>query len=569
MTTHHNRVRIGFALAIVTMLLCGAYLMPVSAQRPPPDHRFGAIEAFRDPVAAAEVGVGWERILLYWSELQPSGPDDWNLYHVPNDWLDLAAQADREVVGLIKHTPQWATDGTAGCGVPRGLYLPIDDPGNLWANFVRLVVGKYQGRIDRWIIWNEPDIAPTTYGSEWCGSVDDYYQLLKVAYIAAHQVNPNVTIHLAGLTYWHDQRYLQKLLAVATRDPSAPENGYYFDVVSLHIYFNSETVSEIFSAVRGTLSAYGINKPIWLNETNAPPNSDPQWQMPEANYEINLEEQASFLLQSFALALSQGAQRVAVYKWLDNDLPPGFEPFGIIRPDFSRRPAFDAYRTIVNHYSGTVSAQENRQSLYTVVTLNRGNRTTRVMWARTDAEVTVSLPALASQAMLVEQNGTEQRVMPADGKYTVTLPGARCADVRGCIIGGRTYLLIEEANSDPAPIAPAATSVPESSPTPEIAEVATPTLTVAPSPTPEPTATVTPQPSPTPIITDTPTPTASHTSEPINSPTAVPPTSTPTPWPELSITSVSQPIWPLLLGFAAVALVTAAVSTVFRRPSPE
>jgi len=305
MTTHHSRVRIGFALAIVTMLLCGAYLMPVSAQRPPPDHRFGAIEAFRDPVAAAEVGVGWERILLYWSELQPSGPDDWNLYHVPNDWLDLAAQADREVVGLIKHTPQWATDGTAGCGVPRGLYLPIDDPGNLWANFVRLVVGKYQGRIDRWIIWNEPDIAPTTYGSEWCGSVDDYYQLLKVAYIAAHQVNPNVTIHLAGLTYWHDQRYLQKLLAVATRDPSAPENGYYFDVVSLHIYFNSETVSEIFSAVRGTLSAYGINKPIWLNETNAPPNSDPQWQMPEANYEINLEEQANFLLQSFAPAATR------------------------------------------------------------------------------------------------------------------------------------------------------------------------------------------------------------------------------------------------------------------------
>ena len=53
-------------------------IAPVRAQRQPPDRRFGAIESFRDPVSAAEVGVGWERILLYWSQLQPNGPDDWN-----------------------------------------------------------------------------------------------------------------------------------------------------------------------------------------------------------------------------------------------------------------------------------------------------------------------------------------------------------------------------------------------------------------------------------------------------------------------------------------------------------
>ncbi|MCJ7737028.1 MAG: hypothetical protein MUQ10_06890, partial [Anaerolineae bacterium] len=527
MTSQPAGYRMFLAVTIATILLTGISALPVDAQTTPPDRRFGAVEACWDPVAAAEIGVGWERILLYWSELQPSGRDDWNPYHLPDEWLSNAAQANREVVGLLKHTPQWATDGIAGCGVPRGLYLPVDDPGNLWANFVRLVVEKYQGRIDHWIIWNEPDIAPTEYGAQWCGSVEDYYQLLKVAYLAAHEVNPNVTIHLAGLTYWHDQKYLQKFLAVATSDPGASENGYYFDVVSLHIYFKSETVSDVFRAIRGTLSTHGIQKPIWLNETNAATNSDSQWDYPDANYQIDPDEQASFLMQSFALALSQGAERIAVYKWRDQYFPPeGNEPNGIIRPDYSRLPAVDAYRTIVNNYSGTASAHADRQPEYTVVTLSRGTRTTRVMWARTEVEATITLPALAPQAMLIEQDGTERQVTPVDGQYTVTLPGARCADTRGCIIGGRTYLLVEEAAGDPAPSLPVNTPEPETSATPEASEVVTPTLSSAalPTATSEPTATPTPAPQPSPTPTHTPTSTPSPTSPPTNTPTPLPPT---------------------------------------------
>ncbi|RLC66536.1 MAG: hypothetical protein DRI48_04440, partial [Chloroflexi bacterium] len=116
------------AICHLTFALSG-----VKAQNHPPDLRFGAVEAFRDPVAAVEAGVGWERILFYWSELQPNGPADWNGYHVPDQWLTQAAAAGREVVGLLKSTPAWATDDTPLCGVPRGLFLPPDDPNNLWA----------------------------------------------------------------------------------------------------------------------------------------------------------------------------------------------------------------------------------------------------------------------------------------------------------------------------------------------------------------------------------------------------------------------------------------------------
>ncbi|VAW32814.1 hypothetical protein MNBD_CHLOROFLEXI01-1330, partial [hydrothermal vent metagenome] len=103
------------------------------------DPRFGAVESFWAPNEATQLGVGWERILFYWNEIQPSGPNDWNTLHVPEEWLNEANAQGRQVVGLLKNTPNWATEGDFASGVPNGLYLPVDDPANLWANYVRRV----------------------------------------------------------------------------------------------------------------------------------------------------------------------------------------------------------------------------------------------------------------------------------------------------------------------------------------------------------------------------------------------------------------------------------------------
>ncbi len=536
----------------------GASALTAVAQGPPPDARFGAVEAFRDPVAAAEAGVAWDRILFYWSELQPAGPEDWNGYHVPDDWLDLAAQQGREVIGLLKHTPAWATDGPPGCGVPRGLDLPVDDPGNLWASFVRRVVQIYGDRIHRWVIWNEPDIDQQTYGNEWCGSLDDYYRLLKVAYLAAHQVDPDVQIHLAGLTFWHDRDYLRRFLAHAVQDPTAVEHNYYFDVVSVHIYFQTESVPYIINEMLAALRAYGLQKPIWVNETNASPDSDPDWPLVRPRWRVSLEEQAGFLLQSFALALSAGAERIAAYKLKDVGLPPGGEPFGLLRPDGSRRPAFEAYRLITTYYAGTRSAREERYGLYEIVTLERGDVTTRVLWARTGSDVSVSLPALAPQARLIDQTGAERAIQPEAGQYTLTLPGARCADeYLGCIVGGPTYLLVEEAGGLPPA---SATSVPLPTATPLITatQSVSPTVTLTPSPAPSSTSTPTPLPTetPTPTPTETPTPTATAT-----------PTSTPTPAPSNtpSPTPTSPPPSPTAVSAASPSPLAALPSSLSTR----
>jgi len=424
---------------------------PAAAQS---DNPFGVVEGFWFPDVTCELGVGWERIIFDWAQHQPTGPDDWHTLNVDDRWLKAANQCRREVVALLKHTPEWATDGTPGPGVPRGLYLPVDDPGNVWAGFVRRSAAYYASRgVRHFIIWNEPDISPETYGFEFEGSVEDYARLIKVAYLAAKQGNPAAVIHLAGTTYWHDvntgQRlYMDRLLEQLTADPDAPAHDYFFDVFSLHIYFRTDTVYDIVMEARRLLDSYGLqDKRVWINEMNAAPTDDPQWPVQRPVYQLDLEQQAAYLVQAAALGLAAGVERMAVYKLYDQQLPPGGESFGILSPaDQSPRPAFAAWQTVVRHFSGATRAQRARTESTDVVRLAFSDgHETLVLWARTAASTEVQISASAEKAQLIDQYGNIILLRPVDGFYTLSLPGATCNAVDGCAVGGPVSLLVQPA----------------------------------------------------------------------------------------------------------------------------
>lgn len=402
------------------------------------------------PDLASSVGVGWDRMIIHWYSYQPNNADEWVVPGEETDRIAKAQGAGREVVGLLMGTPQWATDGNFAAGVPRGLYLPIDDPGNVWATFVQRIVRERAGQIKHWIIWNEPDIALSDYGAQFEGTVEDYYQLLKVAYIAANQANPDAVIHLAGLTYWHDVvnkrvPYLERLLKVAGKDPTAYKNNYYFDVLSLHIYFRTETVAEIVSFYQRLLRRYGLKKPIWINEMNAAPSDDPA-QLATPLIPVTMDEQASFIVQANALGLALGVERMAVYKLIDNNLSAGYEPYGLFREDGTARPAADAYRTVTTYFAGTQKAAYIPRYTHYVVTLTRGNTITTVLWSRVGREVPVSLQPTRNivSAVLYDKFGNPNEIAPdARGYYRLKLPAANCGGPYGCAVGGSPWILVE------------------------------------------------------------------------------------------------------------------------------
>jgi len=443
------------ALCLVSGPSASAQTDPDDPPPPPvppithPDRTFGAVETYHTPELADAADIGWTRIIFYWSELKKDGPDTWNEFHAPYWLIDREIEGGREVVGLLQHTPDFATEGSPGSGVPDGLYLPVDDPGNLWAGFVREVVSKYDGRINRWIIWNEPDIPPGTFGTLWEGSPADYYQLVKVAYLAAHEVNPEVQIHLGGLTYWHNPTYLREFLTAASQDPTAAENGFYFDVVSLHVYFKPETTVDIAESLRTQMAEFGLDKPIWINETNAPPYDDPAQPWVEPVFQVTQEMQASFLMQEFALALALDVDRIAVYKWIDEPPPqPGFEPYGLLRNDRSPRPAYAAFEVITTYYADTQDALTIDRPELRQVILDRGEQTTRVFWLKTLDGATISVPALAESARLVDRAGQVTPLTAQAGRYALSLEGAPCQPDAECLMGGPPLLLVEDAPVD-------------------------------------------------------------------------------------------------------------------------
>lgn len=580
--THHSSLIAHHFSRITRYSLLIGLLIPLLAGQAPvgavgaPDRRFGAIDTFDNPAAASALGAGWTRVRFPWADLQPNNDGEWNDSFFTEAQLNAELAAGREVVGLIVNTPHWALDNPNVPGVPRGLTARDDDPANVWATFVRQIAGRYAGRINHWIIWNEPDIWDPTYpGRTWGGDEKTFYQLLRVAYNVIKQTAPGATVHLSAFTYYWDVNYgrtpfFSRLLDEMAKDKSAPGNNYYFDAASANLYFRTDNVYDLIAWHHQQMLVRGFDKPVWLTETNAAPSTDPNWPVADPTFRITLEEQSHFIIQSFAMALAAGASRVAVYKLADvpGDHAANPEPFGLVREDGSRRPAFAAFQIASNYLSGFTSARlDHRDELYAQVTVQRGEGAwTTVVWTRQPAPITIQVPAHAASAIVVDANGRQQRVSARGGQYTLDIAGATCTG--GCLIGGAPKLIVEGAPGvSIAPIAAPPTSQATAAATTattaaiQTAATLTATTLTRPSFTPTATSTLTPTRTATATRTRTPTftPTATFTATPLPTEITVPTaTATPTISPPAPV-EVEADRGGLLIGGAALAVAAAAV----------
>ncbi|WP_420629089.1 hypothetical protein [Candidatus Leptofilum sp.] len=492
----------------------------------PVDYRFGVIESYENPGQANALGAAWTRVRFQWAEVQAGGPGTWTA-SVSDSQINGEIAAGRTVVGLLIGIPDWAREGE----LPRGLHLPHTDPNNTWANFVRESVGRYNGRINHWIIWNEPDVNdPNAPGHTWGGSVQDFFQLQRTAYLAAKEVNPNSTIHLSAFTYFWNPNYIYDFLDVVVADPAAPDHNYYFDALTAHLYFQPDSIFNIIQQFYGAVGSRGIPwKPVWLVETNAPPTDDPAWPVPNWTFLVTQQEQAAFIPQVFAVGMAAGAQRIAIYKMQDtpDDVAANPEPFGLLRMDGSRRPAFTTYQVAVQYLAGMQGIQREHWGHWGQIRLDQGTHATTVLFSRLPAPQTVEVVAEASTAVLVDMWGSRQTISANNGVFTVTVPGAICAQTAGdfCMIGGPVYYLVQSLDGGSAP-APPPVSGPPADENPPAATATVdpdaPTALPQETPTPEATATQTPTEEPTATPTDTPTPDPSPTSTPTATPTNTP-----------------------------------------------
>jgi hypothetical protein len=473
-------------------------------------------------------GAGWDRWPIYWFNVEQSpGAFTWNsqdaavqgdvlhglktnaillgtpgFYHTNHTEPVLPAVPDMSSSSeLVLSEPQ--------TGTPLGVYEPIfsdgtDVPGpgklinpaNVWARFVYEAVNRYKPGgvlaqangwpvgtgVTHWEIWNEPD-----FPFFWDGTVADYARLLKVGYLTAEQADPNAQIIFGGLANYHLQpNYYEDVLTVFDGDPLAAGYHYFHDILATHSYSHSFATWTHVQRAANTMTAHGLNKPIWLNETGVPAWNDypgPVWD-PSSPLRATMEEQAAYVVQTTFYATYAGADAIFHFQLYDacgnqpagSDFPPhngelcGDPNYPVCAGDANglfrnpsdavcftqhpqpetARPNYTAYQLLTNHFRDVQplwwlqpGGRQEWLAFYRPVTAER----LVGMWARFGTDETAVIPATSSSGLLIGSDGVTQTVTAVDGHYQIVLPAATNQnafwDPNLYMIGGRSYILIE------------------------------------------------------------------------------------------------------------------------------
>nr|MBC7244265.1 beta-galactosidase [Chloroflexota bacterium] len=313
-----------------------------------------------------QLGFRWYKQQVEWFRYNPApGQYDWGAL---DRIVDSANAAGIKLLFSVVKAPKWARppeDTDEG---------PPADP-NTFGTFLREMAARYKGRVQAYEIWNEQNLY-----YEWGGlggklNARKYVELLKVAYQAIKSVDPNATVVSGALTPTgyndgniaiDDRIYLEQMYQAGLKN--------YCDAIGAHPsgYNNPPDVrwetyqdpTATFNAkghpswfFRGTMESYRNimlkygdgAKRIWPTEFGWA-SVEGLGVRPATGYEYaadNTEmEQAQFIVQAYQLAKSWGWVG-PMFLWNLNFGPicgPQNEKsaFGIIRPDWSMRPAFAA-----------------------------------------------------------------------------------------------------------------------------------------------------------------------------------------------------------------------------------
>ncbi|HEX9016969.1 MAG TPA: hypothetical protein VF960_13330 [Chloroflexota bacterium] len=496
-----------FAVAPVVALLAVLMLVSTSSAEDSPEYAL-ALDVVPAPVAASnagtrygiaeaynygnvgDLGTSWERLVFSWAGIQPGGPDDWRAdFYFPPETLQRELNRGTDVVGLLQFTPGWAATNPADGqrSVPRNLSAPASDPSNYWARFAGRMAAHYKGRIDKWIIWNEPEFRPGDVGAgqsfTWFGSDEEYYLLLKRAYQAIKAANPDATVLFGATSYWVDinmgrQPFFKRILALAAADPDAAANNYFFDAVGFNIYWAADDILRVFVEMRDAMRARGFEKPIWLTETNAMPFDDGATPKSPNGQRVTMQQQADFSIQALAIGAAAGYQRVGWYRVTDGKVWQDQEVWGLLRDDGTQRPVYSAFKTAVSLFSGATrvsfvplerpdqpfgtpwpkdpNSYYPNWAVYQVVFDRPDGRRVTALWNATDAPLSVRIARRGSGAVLVDKTGAQRGIPDVGGFYTVDLS---TASVKGPFdpdgyhyVGGAPVMLVENGVAPDAPV---------------------------------------------------------------------------------------------------------------------
>lgn len=289
--------------------------------------------------AITDLGVGWIRVDFDWVSMEPTkGQYNWA---IADGLVAMAVKHQLNVFATLAYAPNWAASSVQ----PNDRSGP-KDPAD-WSRFVQAVVNRYKGKISHWGIWNEPNLTHFLWFADStprAQRIQTYVQtILLPGSQAVKAADPDAVVvaldlaHLGGSSFENKahawQPWLEEVLKQAKN---------VIDVISHHTYQSDYTRTLDgsvwpweYPSFLATVQAQGATqKPIWITEIG--------WKTNEIS-EANQATEYTKMLD--AMLGRTWWKRVFPYELRDDANIP--EKWGIVRPDWQRKPAWTAYRDLI------------------------------------------------------------------------------------------------------------------------------------------------------------------------------------------------------------------------------
>lgn len=297
-------------------------------------------DAARDIGGAAEAGFDGVRLTIEWSDIEPvDGELEWT---DTDSEVDAAASRGLPILGVLTWAPTWA--------VPPDHALsshPAPASAARFAEFVSVAAARYRDRVTAWEIWNEPNVK-ASFGPS--ANPEHYCPMLTQASAAVRTAAPGALVVTGPTSPAVDSdRDLSPATFVDALYRCAGADS--FDAVAMHPYSTPRLLSEPSEAwgsaneiarVRAIMDRHGdAEKRIWFTEFGAPTSA--------TSPGVDEARQAEILVDGItALRHLPYAGPVFVFDYRDSltGSPVPDYNYGLVRSDYSPKPALDAVRNL-------------------------------------------------------------------------------------------------------------------------------------------------------------------------------------------------------------------------------
>ncbi len=341
-----------------------------------------------------DLGSSMTRLAIQWREAEPER-DKYNEWWL-NEYgkaIDMARATGQRVVVMVDEAPAWAS-GSSASNVPR-------DPSD-FAQFMATVAKRYAGKVDGWEIWNEENTSRFWSTGP---SPSAYAALLKAVYPAIKAADPGTKVVFGG-TAANDYKFLEGAYAAGAEGS--------FDVLATHPYpyCGSTGPSEIrlnggriskdsflgYREMHKVMVEREDEKPIWVTEIGWNTSSttcDPGAGVWQGG--VSETTQADYLYEAFKLFEQDPYVEYALWYnvrnnyWMHDEDSPEAQ-FGLVRTDFSPKPAYEAFKAFAHGTPYTV----NQSPASTPPPKKKGGKGGRKSSTSTSLRVAVASPGLSS-----------------------------------------------------------------------------------------------------------------------------------------------------------------------------